>query len=457
MGLANVQRLLSEKDVAGLVGRLGDRDYDTRCAAAQALAELQAVGSLIAALKRVALTVNSSDSNRLTYEYAKKALALIQAPAVEPLIAVLQEGALNVRLAALEVLGKIGNERAVEALTTALSDPESSVRFAAVRALNAGGIPAMARAVEPLIAFMTNRSVETLARGFAAQALGKSRDQRAVAPLLAALQGDDLDVDREAAYALAELGGIEFIEPLVAAVVRKPNERLFDAVESSLRRLGRPAVTPLISILQSHPSRVARQLAATALQGIGTPQAIEPLIAALQDPEKYVRAQVAGGLGKVGAQLPEEAARWRIVQVLTPVLLSDTEADCRHAAAWALEQLAEPQAIDPLIAALQDTDGGTRHDAARALAAITGEDLGEDAVLWQEWRDRAAPAAAVEPSPYRPCPSCGSSGSEEIEPVKVTWWGGTWAPRLFNLVRCRRCGTTYNGKTGQTGVRAVMG
>ncbi len=44
------------------------------------------------------------------------------------------------------------------------------------------------------------------------------------------------------------------------------------------------------------------------------------------------------------------------------------------------------------------------------------------------------------------CPSCGCRG--DATPVGFTWWGGILGPRLFSHVRCNRCGTAYNGKTG---------
>jgi hypothetical protein len=47
---------------------------------------------------------------------------------------------------------------------------------------------------------------------------------------------------------------------------------------------------------------------------------------------------------------------------------------------------------------------------------------------------------------YADCPSCGCRGDASM--VGFTWWGGIIGPRLFSHVRCNRCGTCYNGKTG---------
>jgi hypothetical protein len=47
---------------------------------------------------------------------------------------------------------------------------------------------------------------------------------------------------------------------------------------------------------------------------------------------------------------------------------------------------------------------------------------------------------------YATCPSCGCRG--DASPVSFTWWGGILGPKLFSHVKCNRCGTCYNGKTG---------
>ena len=69
---------------------------------------------------------------------------------------------------------------------------------------------------------------------------------------------------------------------------------------SALGRLGdERAVEPLVSALQDE-DRYIRREAAKALGELGSPAAIEPLIAALGDPEGYVRRNAITALGVIG-------------------------------------------------------------------------------------------------------------------------------------------------------------
>jgi transposase-like protein len=53
---------------------------------------------------------------------------------------------------------------------------------------------------------------------------------------------------------------------------------------------------------------------------------------------------------------------------------------------------------------------------------------------------------------YQPCPKC---ASEQAEAIGFTWWGGVVGPKMFNHVKCSKCGTNYNGKTGKSNQQAI--
>jgi transposase-like protein len=53
---------------------------------------------------------------------------------------------------------------------------------------------------------------------------------------------------------------------------------------------------------------------------------------------------------------------------------------------------------------------------------------------------------------YAPCPNC---NAQEANEIGYTWWGGIVGPKLFTHVKCSKCGTTYNGKTGKSNQEAI--
>jgi len=54
---------------------------------------------------------------------------------------------------------------------------------------------------------------------------------------------------------------------------------------------------------------------------------------------------------------------------------------------------------------------------------------------------------------YAPCPKCGGT---EAQKVSYTWWGGALGPAIFHHVKCTRCNTTYNGKSGKSNVTPII-
>ena len=54
---------------------------------------------------------------------------------------------------------------------------------------------------------------------------------------------------------------------------------------------------------------------------------------------------------------------------------------------------------------------------------------------------------------FAPCPTCRRPDPEQL---KFTWWGGVLGPKLFKHVKCRGCGTAYNGKTGQSNTTNIV-
>jgi hypothetical protein len=58
------------------------------------------------------------------------------------------------------------------------------------------------------------------------------------------------------------------------------------------------------------------------------------------------------------------------------------------------------------------------------------------------------------PYHYKPCYNCGKI---DYTKVKSAWWGGLLGPQLLHHVSCNHCQSTYNGKTGQSNNKAILG
>ncbi|MCP4441137.1 MAG: hypothetical protein GY810_19605 [Aureispira sp.] len=56
------------------------------------------------------------------------------------------------------------------------------------------------------------------------------------------------------------------------------------------------------------------------------------------------------------------------------------------------------------------------------------------------------------PDGYQACYNCGQTNYDKIT---FSFWGGMLGPKMFNHVKCNSCGSTYNGKTGQSNKQAI--
>jgi hypothetical protein len=54
---------------------------------------------------------------------------------------------------------------------------------------------------------------------------------------------------------------------------------------------------------------------------------------------------------------------------------------------------------------------------------------------------------------YADCPNCDNDG--HATRVAWTWWGGLVGPAIISHVRCRECGTCYNGNSGKSNNLAI--
>ena len=216
-------------------------------------------------------------------------------PAVlEQLAAALHDADRSVANDAAQVLGKLGDRRAVEPLIAALQRKPCLIQCRIMEALAALGDP---RAVEPLVACLDDPW--EYARAAAAEALGELREPRAIEPLTAKLEDPELHVREAAAKALGDIGDPRAIEPLAAAARQPAQEVRYTAIQALLDINDRSALGPLVAALGDSDSTV-RMLAAGGLGELGEASAAPRLVAALADSDKWVREEAQGSLAKLG-------------------------------------------------------------------------------------------------------------------------------------------------------------
>jgi HEAT repeat protein len=150
------------------------------------------------------------------------------------------------------------------------------------------------------------------------------------------------------------------VEPLIAKL-DDSDEGVRQAAAMALGEIkDTQAVEPLIAKLDDSDEGV-RQAAAMALGEIKDTRAVEPLIAKLDDSDEGVRQAAAMALGEI-----------KDTRAVEPLIakLDDSDEGVRRAVAWALGEIKDTQAVEPLIAKLDDLDKDVRRAVAQALGKI---------------------------------------------------------------------------------------
>jgi HEAT repeat protein len=139
-----------------------------------------------------------------------------------------------VRITAIEALGKIGTPAAIKSVACALDDDAEPVIGEAARVI---GCHRFAPAVPKLLALLASLPKWSLTRGWCAEALGEIGDASAVEPLITVITDAGLlSVHSFAASALAKLRDTRALQPLEQLLAsRDPDARA--AAEAALTEL----------------------------------------------------------------------------------------------------------------------------------------------------------------------------------------------------------------------------
>nr|WP_301662722.1 HEAT repeat domain-containing protein [Methanoculleus sp. FWC-SCC1] len=324
---ADALAAIGEDAFDALVAVLGDRPVVVRITAARALGEMKdrrAVPPLVDLLSDPAAEVRWA---------AAQAVGGLGEAAIAPLSLVLKNGSKNERLAAIDALWKITDDRATEALMGGLHDEDADVRAKASEALK-------------------KRQVLDVWR----RAFGEQMEEETAAPKKKKKKKKTIHQDDRKAF---EEHGQQEISRLIDALREKTWTSQLGAA-TRLIMMGRPAVEGLIRALKDEDSEI--QMAAASVLGEMRDVAVDPLMDALHDDDRYVRMVAARNLGKIGND--------RSIEVLVGALHSERDAEVRAVVAEALGYMGKKQAIEPLVLALRDRDEAVQMAAARSLGYI---------------------------------------------------------------------------------------
>lgn len=189
--------------------------------------------------------------------------------------------------------------------------------------------------------------------------IGALKKERDIPGLIKALSFRDPDVQSDAVHALGDIGP-EAVGPLVLALENKNRFLRLGAI-GALAAIKDPGAVSALAGMMKDPGSEVRWQAAIALGEIGSHEAVAPLLHGLEDPDKYVRYGSAISLAKNGCQPSGDAE-----QAWYYAAMQD----------WDRLRTMGSDALSPLYNLLRDTDRDVRVHAVQVLGDIGNREAG---------------------------------------------------------------------------------
>lgn len=227
-------------------------------------------------------------------------------------------------------------------------------------------------------------------RGYSALVLGRMQVREALPDLLRLLAEPDAELRLAALRALELLGDPDAIEPLVEILAEEKN-RAWRLVWAALLTCAQPQPERLLACM-THAEPMVRRLAAAALGEVGSRAALEQLLPFAHDPEPEVRARLAWALGRSRSS--------RALSVLSE-LAQDPVWFVRLQAVEALGVIRERSAHEVLLRAVRDPHILVRQKATGSLYLLWRDPVYLIDLLRQEAPDRFALDALVSELEWR--------------------------------------------------------
>jgi HEAT repeat protein len=271
--------------IAVLVKCLEDRISRVREAVCLALAQVGDATVVPALLARL------TDESDIVRDAVCVALgALGDAQAVEPLIGWLNDERWFLRAHICRALGRIGHPSATRALLARVTDTDPVVREAACEALGAIGD---ANAIVPLLERMIDEKPVQTAAAKALYAMRQGVLAEVVRELI------DLNHSGRMLQAIKETDRL-YLLPVLQRWLTHPREELRLAAGIGLGRLGERDVLPKLLTYLDDPRWPVQRLVINTLKGMPDPMAVRPLIGCLHAGDAPVREEACRALGAIG-------------------------------------------------------------------------------------------------------------------------------------------------------------
>jgi HEAT repeat protein len=363
--------------VPALLKAVRDPSAAVRLAAVKALTDVAPGGPSEWHVSRELLSlIEEADGDVFTAIHT--ALLELNDPGIVPQAALLlthQDA--GIRQTATYVLRNSGSAELAPRLVPLLNDEDVEVRRAAavtirelvMRAYDKPIPEVLAALVEPMLGALGEEDLSI--RQSAIEVLGRTKDPRALAPLVAMLPLTVTEYACEACQAVGMLGDPAAI-PALRTYLAHASPQVRASAASALSGINDDRVVALLKTALRDPDFSVRGTVVRSLAALGRPSAIEVVrLEALAAPDASVRVDAANAL----RQFPGPETTATLARVL-----KDREVEVRQAAAWLLRDIAGPDAVPMLIEALTDEDARVRANLAETLGKL-GDPRAVDALV----------------------------------------------------------------------------
>ena len=248
-------------------------------------------------------------------QFATAALAQIRhADIIAPLLSVVGDSKVGVRLAAIDALSSFCDSRIPPVLIEALKDPATAVRKEAVRALGARAyLDAELDLVNLLKPLLSDIRLEVCQQ--AAIAIGRVKTDAAAAALFELLRSPitpvELQIETVRALSWSETpAALEYLQQTLIAEFNNTNSPVCQEIVTVLGRVEKPelkavAAEIMIDLLKTgHPAvqeAVSKKSLALGLGKLGDMRGLDALISMLGDADSSVRLHCMAALKQLGA------------------------------------------------------------------------------------------------------------------------------------------------------------